>query len=121
MGDVRHKSIVGGVKLQKSVRCQLYCRRRRMATRAEVIKLSCDEVCEFLSRRLSEEVESDSIESFRENRVNGKALLELTEDDVRELVSPLGERKAIMRLLRSYKEDITPVREIIYSRRSLIV
>ena len=87
-----------------------------MATRAEVIKLSCDEVCEFLSRRLSEEVESDSIDSFRENRVNRRAL---TEDDVCELVTPFEEWKAIMRLLHSYKEDITPVREIIYYNNCL--
>lgn len=37
-----------------------------------------------------------------ENRVSGQSLLDLSEDDLRELVPKLGERKAIKRLINSF-------------------
>ena len=45
----------------------------------------------------------ESIEEIRFQRINGKAFLELTDDDLRELFPLIGERKAIQRRISSFK------------------
>ena len=71
-----------------------------MATRSELNQFSCDEMCDLLTRK--GEIEDDTISVFRENRVTGRAFLELTDEDLKELVTRIGERKAVKRLLEGY-------------------
>ena len=77
-----------------------------MATRCEVEHLAVNELCDLLSQRLQDEVGEATLSAIRENRVNGRSLLELTERELAELVPLLGDRKAIKRFIDSY----TPVR-----------
>ena len=66
-----------------------------MATRKAVLAFSDQELYEWLFVKLKDEVGEESIEEMRIQRVNGRSFLELTEDDLREMVPLLGERKAI--------------------------
>ena len=73
-----------------------------MATREAVLAFSDQELYEWLLIKLKEEVGEDSIEEMRIQRINGRSFLELNEDDLREMVPLLGERKAIIRLINNY-------------------
>lgn len=75
-----------------------------MAFRADVLRMSVDGVFEYLTRTLHEDmVARESIEGFRHTKINGKSFLELTNDDLRELLPVLGERKAVNRLIESLR------------------
>ena len=74
-----------------------------MATRESVLAFSDQELYKWLLIKLKEEVGEDSIEEMRIQRINGRSFLELNEDDLREMVPLLGERKAIVRLINNYK------------------
>ena len=74
-----------------------------MATKEAVLAFSDQELYEWLFIKLKDEVGEESIEEMRIQRVNGRSFFELTEDDLREMVPLLGERKAIIRLINNYK------------------
>ena len=78
-----------------------------MATRMDVEKLDCEELAEFLSERAGEEISDDTVFALRDSRVNGKTFLELTDDDLREVIKPLGDRKSLRRLVDSYKPVVS--------------
>ena len=56
---------------------------------------------------LKDEVGDKSIEEMRFQRINGKAFLELTDDDLQELFPLIGERKAIRRQINCFKPKVT--------------
>ena len=70
-----------------------------MATRYEVLGFSPEEVCELLSAKIG----SDTLSTFRSEKVTGSAFLELNENDLRELATTLGESKAIQKLIKEYE------------------
>ena len=77
--------------------------------------MSVDGVFEYLAQTLDQDVVArESIEAFRENRINGESFLELTDDDLRELIPKLGERKAVQRLIKSYCPQ-QPINEVCFS------
>ena len=71
-----------------------------MTTRQEVHKLTSHELQEFLKQEL--DLCYQTVESFTTNRIDGESFLELSETDLRELVTPLGDRKKIQKLMSSY-------------------
>ena len=72
-----------------------------MATRRELAEFSCDELMAHLSSVLTEEVSLEL--NIGRAKETGKTLLELDDDDLRKVVSLLGERKALKRVILSYK------------------
>ena len=83
-----------------------------MTTRSVVQGFSTSQLCEFVAQKL-EDVEdaTQMLRSLEENKINGKAFLELTDEDLREIVKPIGDRKALKRLASSYM----PQPEVSYS------
>ena len=74
-----------------------------MASRPDVSRMSVDGIFEYLAQTLDQDIVArESIEAFRESRINGKSFLELTDDDLRKLLPKLGERKAVQRLMKSF-------------------
>ena len=61
-----------------------------MATREEISKLTIDEL------------QASTLDCFSNNRIDGEAFLEITDAELKELVTPLGDRKKFMKLLASY-------------------
>ena len=53
-----------------------------MTTRGEILAFSCDQLHTWLLSNLKDEVGNESIEEFRCQRINGKAFLELTDDEL---------------------------------------
>lgn len=78
-----------------------------MATRTELEKFNCEKLAEFLSGRLGGDVSDDTVVALRDTRVNGRTFLELTDDDLRNIIKPLGDRKTLRRLLDSYKPAVS--------------
>ena len=71
--------------------------------RKRVDELTVNEFEEFLEDEgLSDEV----VENFRRNRVTGAAFLQLTEDDLRELIPLIGQRTVVRELLKQSKQVI---------------
>lgn len=63
-----------------------------------------DEFKEYLLERgISERV----AENFHENEVSGSAFLKLTEEDIKELVPPIGIRSAIRNIIKELKKVST--------------
>ena len=77
-----------------------------MTTRGEILAFSCDQLYEWLLTNVKDEMGDESIEEIRFQRINGKAFLELTDDDLRELFPLIGERKAIQRRISSFKPKV---------------
>ena len=78
-----------------------------MATRGELEKLNYEELTEFLSGRIEEDISEDSVVALKDNRVNGRTFLELTDEDLRDIIKPLGDRKTLRRLIDSYKPAVS--------------
>ena len=76
-----------------------------MATRAEVESLGTEEICDLLAQCI-EDIDPETIATFWRNKINGKAFVLLTESDLRELVSTLGERKNIQGIVESVQPKI---------------
>lgn len=76
-----------------------------MATRSEVGSFTVVQLCDFVSRKLQGVVEDaeDLVEELRKNKITGKAFLELTTEDLKEMITPIGDRKALSELKDSYK------------------
>ena len=57
--------------------------------------MSVDGIFQYLAQTLDQDIVArESIEAFRESRIN--------DDDLRELLPKLGERKAVQRLMKSF-------------------
>ena len=78
-----------------------------MATRSEVAELSATELRDFLGSR--NELAEETLQSLFENRVTGKLFLKLTNEDLKEVVKPLGDRKTITSLIEIYQPPKSPV------------
>ena len=62
--------------------------------------LTVDGVCNFLDQQLDNDIVArKAIEEFKENRINGGVFVELTDEELTELVPKIGERKAIRRII----------------------
>lgn len=71
-----------------------------MATREEISKLMIDELQVFLEEHVYLCV--STLDCFSNNQIDGEAFLEITDAELREVVTPLGDRKKLMKLLVSY-------------------
>ena len=71
-----------------------------MTTGQELQKFTSEQLREFLEEQ--EGLCAQTVQSFVTNRIDGGAFLELNESDLRELVTPLGDRKKIQKILSSY-------------------
>jgi hypothetical protein len=63
---------------------------------------STDQVCRLLEEQIKD-IDADTVEGFRKNRISGKAFLALKEEDIKEIGCTLGERKSLLYLIESYK------------------
>jgi len=63
--------------------------------------LSVNELVEYLE---ANGLRPQTLDSFRNNIVDGKAFLRLTEDDIKELAPLIGERTLVRELIRQNKE-----------------
>ena len=82
-----------------------------MATREEVAGFDCDKLHNFLTIKL-EGVSSESLNALRQNKVCGKVFLELSNDDLKEIITLLGERKLVLFLIQSYNQEPKVVRQL---------
>ena len=81
-----------------------------MASKSEIRDLTVDGVCDFLDQQLGEDIVArETIEEFKENRINGEAFVELTDEELTELVPKIGERKAIKRIIDRPQKEKTKV------------
>lgn len=75
---------------------------------------SPEELHDFLVRKLEFEVSMQSLDAIKNNRISGRTFLELNSEDIKEIISLLGERKTIQRLINSYaptphqREEVFP-------------
>ena len=63
---------------------------------------SIEEVKEYL---LDNGIDDEIADNFRRNKVDGSALVKLTEEDVKELVPLVGVRPAVREILQTIKVD----------------
>ena len=75
-----------------------------MADRSEIESLNFNELKEFLSTKLNDEVSQESLNNLETNRVSGKTFLQLDDGDLSQLFPLIGERKAVKRLI----DECTP-------------
>ena len=69
-----------------------------MVTRAEGLLFTPDEVGDLLSSKL----QNVGVNTINSNKISEEIFLELDEEDLKELVQPLGERKSIQKFINSY-------------------
>lgn len=79
-----------------------------MATRQEILTFSIQELSDFLEK--FDTLCPETLASLRNNRISGAIFLELCTSDLREIVTPLGDRKEIERIISSY----TPIDQVSY-------
>ena len=60
------------------------------------------ELHDFLVTKFEFEVSMESLDSIKNNKIGGMTFLELTSDEIKELIPFLGERKTIQRMINSY-------------------
>ena len=79
-----------------------------MATKEELEKFSCDELSDYLKK--TNQLSNSAIEILQENRVDGVIFLELTDNDLREIIPTLGDRKHLLKIIATYqpKEPAIP-------------
>ena len=85
-----------------------------MATKAELSNFSREELHEFLVTKYGFEVSMESLDSIKNNKIGGMTFLELTSDEIKELITLLGERKTIQRMINSYTKPPQQEKEVIY-------
>ena len=80
-----------------------------MTTRVDIESFNCEELCLWLQKELIDDVGEEFLQSLRAQRIKGRAFLELTDEELKEIAPLLGERKAVKRtedsrglLLRRY-------------------
>ena len=76
-----------------------------MSSRQELAKFTTDELQQFLDQQL--DLCTQTLESFGTNRIDGESFLELRETELRKLVTPLGDRKKLQKLLAFYAPSQT--------------
>ena len=76
------------------------------AIMAELKLLNCEEFSEFLEEQGAHE---DIIVFFSSNRISGEAFLNLSEDDLKELLLVIGDRVYIRNLLRNARDKTSMV------------
>ncbi len=90
-----------------------------MVTRSEIEGFSVAELCDFIAQNLAHVEDSTEIQRELElNKITGKAFLELTDEDLREMIRPIGDRKALKSLAKSYQPQ--PVVCKIYTYQSVV-
>ena len=67
----------------------------------EIILLSAPELRDWLETK--DDITEDILDTLETNRVNGRTLIELTENDIKELFPILGDRKAVQRVVDIFK------------------
>ena len=74
-------------------------------------------LCSSASLVLREKLTGMSLrrEFSKSNRINGKAFFNLNDSDLQEIVAPLGDRKAVQRIIFSYCGNRKAVQRIIFS------
>lgn len=73
-----------------------------MAVRSEIESLNFNELKEFLSTKLNNEVSQESLNNLETNRVSGKTFFQLDDGELSQLFPLIGERKAVKRLIDEY-------------------
>ena len=73
-----------------------------MATRKDFECFDCDNLVKQLSSMLPGEVSSETLDELKRHRVTGRSFLELNDEELREVTSLLGERKALKRVIVYY-------------------
>ena len=76
--------------------------------KTEVERLNVDELCDLIGKQtyVSEEV----VTSFRDNKISGKILSDLTAAELREMIPVIGERKVIEKNLKTFQ--LTPAAKV---------
>lgn len=75
-----------------------------MATRENVESFTIEEVCELVCNKLEyREGVDDIVDELRSNYINGKTFLNLSQDDIKEMLRPIGHRKALTAIIQSYR------------------
>lgn len=80
-----------------------------MDNKENIQQFNKEELHLYLVDKLGEEIGGDTLDTFEEQKITGKAFLELDDNDLRELVPLIGERKAVKRLIASFKPPTTKV------------
>ena len=77
-------------------------------TREEIRRYSVNELHGFLLEKLEGKVDSvDSIAlKFKENKITGSIFLDLTFDDLREILPLIGERKVVKSIVDSFATSV---------------
>ena len=70
----------------------------------EIILLNAPELRDWLETK--DDITEDILDTLETNRVNGRTLIELTENDIKELFPVLGDRKAVQRVVDSLKPQL---------------
>ena len=67
----------------------------------EITCLNAPELRDWLETK--DDITGDILDTLETNRVNGRTLIELTENDIKELFPILGDRKAVQRVVDRLK------------------
>lgn len=70
----------------------------------DVEKYDCQQLSDYL---LSSGIREEVTEAFQANLINGEAFLELSEEDLKELLPVIGDRILIRKLLKKLHEVIS--------------
>lgn len=75
-----------------------------MTTRKEIETMSINELASFIGENLQDKVPNTTLvsEAFRENNISGKLFLELSTEDLKDLIPLIGDRKEVKRLIDTY-------------------
>lgn len=79
-----------------------------MATRSSDVLRFSEELCSILSEKINV-IEPATLETFKSEKITGSTFLDLSESDLKELVSTLGERKAILWLIKEYQPCVSRI------------
>ena len=82
-----------------------------MATRADIEWFIADELCDFVFEKLKDNVQDveEIVDELQTNKISGKAFLELTDEDIIEMLKPIGYRKVLIGLVTCYTPQVTTV------------
>ena len=87
-----------------------------METMTEVQDFSISELSSFISLKLQAKVDSpESIAAvLRENKITGKIFLDLTADELREMIPTIGDRKMVKEMIDSFTTTVVCVAHLIW-------
>ena len=85
-----------------------------MVTLQEVQGFSCSELGEFVTLKLQGKVDSpQSIAAvLKENKITGKTFLDLTIDELREMIPTIGDRKVLKEIIDSFATTVVCVMSV---------